>query len=431
MPAIVRMPEVLTGMTDAALLQWHVSVGDQVQVGQPLAEVETEKAVVDYESETPGVVAGFLVELGHQITVGEPILVLAEPGESAAQAMSAVNGVKAQATQAAAVEAPPSPDNHEPADPVDAAQASERRFASPIVRQLARLHEVDLRRVTGTGPGGRIVRRDIEPHLQAAGSASPARQPTAEVTPATPKAAESSAPPSGTTASGPTGGVTEIPHTGMRRAIARRLTESKSTVPHFYLSADLRVDELLALRKAVNDGQEHKVSVNDFVLKAVAGAFTAVPEANVIWTAEALRRFDSVSVGVAVAVDGGLATPVVRGVDRLSVSEISRQVKDLAGRARTGRIRQEELEGGSFCVSNLGMYGIERFAAIINPPHSGILAVGASSRRPEVADDGSVTAATIMTVTLSGDHRALDGAVAAQWLQALRTIVEHPLRILL
>lgn len=436
MPTIVRMPEVLTGMTDAALLQWHVSVGDQVKVGQPLAEVETEKAVVDYESEMPGVVAGFLVELGHQIRVGEPILVLAEPGESAARAMSAATGTQAQLTQPPPVQAPasealPSGGYEQLAAREGAAPVAERRFASPIVRQLARRHEVDLHRVTGTGPGGRIVRRDIESHLQNAGPASPVWQPPAKVAPpVTSGASESSAPPPFTAGSEPADGVTEIPHTGMRRAIARRLSESKATVPHFYLSADLRVDELLALRQTVNDGQELNVSVNDFVLKAVAGAFAAVPEANVIWTEESLRRFDTVSVGVAVAVDGGLATPVVRSVDRLSVSEISRRVKDLVGRARAGRLRQEELEGGSFCVSNLGMYGVERFSAIINPPHSGILAVGASTRRPVVADDGSVTAATVMTVTLSGDHRAIDGAVAARWLQELRTFIEHPVRIL-
>lgn len=357
MPAIIRMPEVLTGMTDAALLQWHVSVGDQVQVGQPLAEVETEKAVLDYESELTGVVAGFLVELGHQIAVGEPILVLAEPGETAAQAMSGVNGGPASLTQAPAARAPgeraaaaglPSATGQEkPADPVDAAAVSERRFASPIVRQMARLHDVDLSRVTGTGPGGRIVRRDIEAFLQHPGSASAVKQPIAQVTsPAPSEAPEYPGPPPGPPLSGPPEGVTDIPHTGMRRAIARRLTESKSKVPHFYLSADLRVDEMLALRRAVNDGQEIKVSVNDFVVKAVGAAFAAVPEANVIWTEEALRRFDTVSIGVAVAVEGGLATPVVRSVDRLSVSEISRQVKDLAGRARAGRLRQEELEGG-------------------------------------------------------------------------------------
>jgi pyruvate dehydrogenase E2 component (dihydrolipoamide acetyltransferase) len=219
----------------------------------------------------------------------------------------------------------------------------------------------------------------------------------------------------------------------MRRAIARRLGESKSTVPHFYMEADCQVDALLSLRRTIEKDPSVTVtpSVNDFVIKAVAGAFREVPEANAIWMPDAVRRFDSVSIAVAVAIEHGLVTPVVREADRRSLTDISRTVKDLVARAREGRLKQAELEGGSFTVSNLGMYGTERFTAIINPPHSGILAVGAASRRPVVADDGTVRAATLMTVTLSGDHRALDGALAARWLEAFKRIVENPLRILL
>jgi pyruvate dehydrogenase E2 component (dihydrolipoamide acetyltransferase) len=218
----------------------------------------------------------------------------------------------------------------------------------------------------------------------------------------------------------------------MRRAIARRLTESKSTVPHFYLEADCRVDALLDLRSAIKADESIPVtpSVNDFVLKAVAAAFTEVPDANVVWTADAVRRFDSVAIAVAVSVHNGLVTPVVRNVERRSLGDVSRTTASLAARAREGKLNQADLEGGSFAVSNLGMYGIERFSAIISPPHSGILAVGAATRRPVVDEEGVLGVATMMTVTLSGDHRALDGALAARWLTAFRKIIENPMKIL-
>jgi pyruvate dehydrogenase E2 component (dihydrolipoamide acetyltransferase) len=261
----------------------------------------------------------------------------------------------------------------------------------------------------------------------------PPAPPDPPVTPTDPVAAQ---PPesreAAVTPGTPVGGAefVDIPHTGMRRAIARRLTESKSTVPHFYLVADCRVDALLELRRAVNEQAAANVSVNDFVVKAVAAAFHDVPDANVIWTPDATRRFSTASVAVAVAVDGGLVTPVVHRVGQRSLTDVSRAIADLAGRAREGRLRQSELEGGSFAVSNLGMYGIERFAAIINPPQAGILAVGAATKRPVVGDDDALGVATVMTVTLSGDHRVFDGALAAQWLGALKKRIEHPLSIL-
>ncbi|MGW6461468.1 2-oxo acid dehydrogenase subunit E2, partial [Streptomyces sp. NPDC055078] len=262
-------------------------------------------------------------------------------------------------------------------------------------------------------------------------AAAAARPDTAPARPETPPAAEAAQRPAPRAEDGT---YTDVPHTGMRRAIARRLTESKNTVPHFYIELDCRVDALLELRRAMkadNGPGSITPSVNDFVVKAVAGAFQDVPEANAVWTADATRRFDTVSVAVAVAIEGGLVTPVVRNVETRSIGDISRAVADLAGRAREGKLHQSELEGGSFTVSNLGMYGIERFAAIINPPHAGILAVGAATKRAVVDDDGTVTAATLMTVTLSGDHRVLDGALAAQWLGALKERIEHPMRILL
>jgi pyruvate dehydrogenase E2 component (dihydrolipoamide acetyltransferase) len=225
-------------------------------------------------------------------------------------------------------------------------------------------------------------------------------------------------------------GFTDIPVTGMRKAIARRLTESKSTVPHFYLTADCRVDALLELRRTINGNASVKVSVNDFVLKAVAGALVEVPDANAIWTGDSIRRFERADIAVAVAVDGGLVTPVLRGVESMALSAVSQRVAEFAERARTGRIHQHELDGGSFAVSNLGMYGVTEFSAILNPPHSGILAVGAATQRPVVAD-GELAVGTVMTVTLSADHRVIDGAVAATWMAAFVRRIETPLTILI
>ncbi|MHA6670093.1 dihydrolipoamide acetyltransferase family protein [Homoserinimonas sp. A447] len=426
MAILIRMPEVLTGATEAALQSWLVSPGDEITVGQPLAEVETEKATVEYEAEQAGTLAGLLIEVGVQVSVGTPIAVLAGPGETAEEALAAVDTGAApdDDTEVAAPEtiavdgvttASTDPENldvepqaqTEPDAAVPAPRADgERLFASPLVRRMAREQGLDLSAVKGTGPGGRIVRRDIE-GLEAG-------------TKPEPKAAPVSA-----------GGFTDVPHTGMRRAIARRLTESKGTIPHFYLSADCRVDELLQLRTRVNDAATDKVSVNDFVVKAVAAAFADVPDANAIWTDDAIRRFDDVDIAIAVAIPGGLVTPVVRAVNRLTLTELAASIRDLAGRGREGRLKQHELEGGSFAVSNLGMYGTREFSAIINPPQAGILAVGAASPRPVVGADGELTVANVMTVTLSADHRVLDGALAAEWLAAFVARIENPVSILI
>jgi pyruvate dehydrogenase E2 component (dihydrolipoyllysine-residue acetyltransferase) len=452
MPKIVRLPEVLTGMSEAVLSSWHVSPGDRVQAGQPLAEVETDKAVVEYEAEEPGVLAGFLVEAGQSITAGTPIAVLASAGESIEDAMSAA-GVPATGTVPAPVAGPEDDpaalgtaalgtDGAAPAGQLEVPAAGGRSFASPLVRRLARERGLDLSRIQGSGPGHRIVRRDLDrldrgpardPMAMPATLTLPAGAPSPDM-PAFPVPA---GPPTATAGHAPVAslageaGFTDLPHSGMRRAIARRLTESKSTVPHFYLAADCQVDDLLELRRAVNEQAQVKITLNDFVVKAVAGTFGDVPQANAIWTPDAIRQFSSVSIAVAVAVDGGLVTPVVRNADQRSLSDVSRAIADLADRARRGRLRQPELEGGSFAVSNLGMYGIERFTAIINPPQAGILAVGTATRQPVVAGDGSLGVATVMTVTLSGDHRIWDGALAAQWLGALKKRLEHPLSILI
>jgi len=273
------------------------------------------------------------------------------------------------------------------------------------VRKIAGERGIDLAAIAGTGPNGRIVRRDLEQFL----AAEPAQPPQPE-RPPLPQAS----------------GDKLVPHTPMRRAIARRLTESKTTTPHFYVSTECVVDELLELRSRINESAPVKISVNDFVIMAVAAAFRDVPEANVTWTDEGLLEHGSVDISIAVATEGGLVTPVLRGVDGKRLSDIARESQDLAQRARDRRLRQDELEGGTFSVSNLGMYGTLEFSAIINPPQSGILAVGAAKQQPVVAD-GAVTVATIMRCTLSVDHRAIDGALAARWLAAFTTRVEHPL----
>lgn len=393
MPTVVRMPEVLANTGEAIIQTWLVTVGQEIAIGDPIAEIETEKAVVEYAAEVEGILAQLIAEPGATIAVGEPIAVVTAPGESADTVELPAPEPEPQAA-APVVAAPPQSNGS-------------RLFATPLVRKIAKEKGIDLATVKGTGPGGRIVRRDLDRLPAPAPVATPAAAPVAEQI-----------------------GFTDIPLTGMRKAIARRLTESKTTVPHFYVTADCRVDALLDLRSTVNAAGTVKVSVNDFVLKAVAGALVEVPEANSIWNGDSIRRYDSADIAVAVAVEGGLLTPVLRGVDRLPISAITTQIADLAGRARAGNIKQAELEGGSFSVSNLGMYGVSEFSAILNPPHSGILAVGGAIRKPVVVDD-ELTVGTVMTVTLSADHRVIDGAVAAQWMAAFVRRIENPLTILI
>ncbi|NYF09865.1 pyruvate dehydrogenase E2 component (dihydrolipoamide acetyltransferase) [Leifsonia sp. AK011] len=419
MATVIRMPEVLAGASEAAIQSWLVSPGQSLEVGQPLAEIETEKAVVEYAAETSGTVLQLLAEAGVSLNVGDPIAVVGAEGEAvedvapAAPAAEptpepAVVEAATPAPAAAVASAPPAAPAPAPAAAV--ADSGERQFASPLVRRLARERGLDLSGVRGSGPGGRIVRRDLDALPAAVASAPPAAAPAP-----VPSAAPAEA--------------TEVPHTRMRKAIARRLTESKSTVPHFYLVADCRVDKLLALRAEANATSPVKLSVNDFVLKAAAAAFVDVPEANATWGEEAVTRYSTVDMSVAVAIDGGLVTPVLRSVEKATLTEIARSVADLAERARTGQLRQHELEGGSFSVSNLGMYGVTEFSAIINPPQSAILAVGRATQQP-VVDDGALAVGTVMTVTLSADHRVLDGALAAQWLAAFVKHIENPLGML-
>ncbi|MGC5616035.1 dihydrolipoamide acetyltransferase family protein [Georgenia sp. Z1491] len=461
MATVIRMPGVLASMTEGIVAGWQVAEGDEVVQGTVLAEIETEKALVDFESEDAGVIGRLLAAEGDTVQVGEPIaILLAEAGEAyelselvdvppgdgeaqggdrargdgeqpdgerlddetptpARRASGADGADAARDLREAPAGAPP-----EPSAPLAErdARPGGRIFISPIARKMARERGIDPARLTGSGPGGRITRRDVEAQAAQLAAASPA--PREETTPAAAGAG------AGAAVAGVTSdAVEDVPVSGMRRAIARRLTESKSTVPHFYVTEECRVDALLALRRQVNESQGVKVSVNDFVLKAVAAAMAAVPDVNVTWGGDVIHRYRGVDVAVAVATDGGLVTPVVRGVEQMPISALATSVSELAGRARAGRLKQDEIEGGSFTVSNLGMFGTREFSAILNPPHAGILAVGAALEQP-VVEDGQVVVGTVMRCTLSADHRAVDGALGARWMQEFRRAIESPLALL-
>jgi pyruvate dehydrogenase E2 component (dihydrolipoamide acetyltransferase) len=468
MATVVRMPSVLAGTTEAAIAHWLVSPGDTVAAGTPIAEIETEKALVEYAAEEPGVVGRLVLREGDSGAIGDPIAVLVAAGETDADMDAALGGpgaaqasaagpVAADGAPAAAPPGPPgAPGTRQPGAAAQetnghqVAPQAGRIFASPLVRKRAGERGIDLAALHGTGPNGRIVRRDLERFLAAATAApGPALAPSAGPAPA-PASTSVGAVMAGGEAEQATvrtnglypepadgggtaaAGGTLIPHTPMRRAIARRLTESKATVPHFYLIAEPVVDDLLALREQVNaalppgEPGPVKVSVNDFVIAAVAAAFRDVPEANVTWSEEGLIAYRSVDISIAVATEAGLVAPVLRAVEGKRLSAIARESAALARRARERKLLQHELEGGTFAVSNLGMYGTPEFSAIINPPQSGILAVGAARQQP-VAVDGALAVATVMRCTLSVDHRAIDGALAARWLAAFTARMENPL----
>lgn len=428
MAHLIKLPSVAADADVGTLHQWLKQEGDTVAVGDALAEIETEKAIVEINAEHAGVLGRIVVQAGPaSVPINTVIGVLLAPGEDAAAIDQALaeNGAQAAKPAAPAATAPAATasattanaaSTAAPAAAAPAASAAHntatnapapgtRRFASPLARRLAAQWHVNLLEVQGTGPRGRIVRRDVE--------AARDRAPVA-------------AAPSGNRAA-----ARRVPHSGMRRAIARRLTESKQQVPHFYLTVDCRMDALLALRAQANQGGAVKLSVNDFIVRAAALALREVPEVNASWQDDAIEFHAGADISVAVATDGGLVTPIVRDADVKPLSAIAGEIVELAGRAKVNRLKPEEFTGGSLTVSNLGMYGIRQFAAIINPPQAAILAVGAAERRPVVDDNGDLKAATVMTVTLSADHRVVDGAVGARWLAAFRTLIENPVRILL
>ena len=404
MATLLRLPGVTAGATEAILSEWLVGAGATVAAGDTIVTIETEKALVDVEADRDAVLLRQLVGNGATVEVGAPIALLGSAAEQHADLDALLDQLGVDGNVATAEPAPPAPP-----PPAPAAQNGHGRvFSSPLARRMLKNAGVDLAGVTGTGPGGRITRSDAEKAIAAAQ--------VIQEEPARPEA-------------GPYAGATAVPHTRLRRALAARLTESKNTVPHFYLKRTVRLDPLLKLRAELNEIASEKISVNDLIVKAVGAAHVLTPEANVVWTDEAMLSFATADVAVAIASQRGLVTPVLRGVESLTPSAISAQIKDFVRRADEGRLRQRELEGGSITVTNLGMYGVDEFTAIITPPHSAILAVGAGRPAP-VVGDGQVWVETALPLTLSVDHRALDGAAAARWLQGLVQIIEQPLRLL-
>ena len=461
MPINILMPALSPTMEKGNLAKWLKKEGDQVKAGDILAEIETDKATMEYEAIDEGVLAKILVPEGTaDVAVNQPIAVLAAEGEDVKTAAAGVPAAKpsapspaAPAAKPAAVPPPappppyPSPQAGEgrvgampespvapaPAAPAPAANGRGRIFASPLARRLAKLAGLDIARITGTGPHGRIIAHDVDTaKLSGAVLRAPASSPAA------PGIAPVQAPSDDKIrALFEPGSYEVIPHDNMRKIIAQRLVLAKQTIPHFYLTISCTLDKLLSAREDINvtapkgpDGKPAwKLSVNDFVIKALALALIKVPEANVTWTETGMLKHKHADIGVAVAIPGGLITPIVRKAETKSLIAISAEMKDYAARARARRLKPEEYQGGSSAVSNLGMYGIEEFAAVINPPHATILAVGAGVERA-VVRDGKIAVATQMKVTLSTDHRAVDGALGAELMGAFKVYVESPTAML-
>ncbi len=430
----ILMPALSPTMEEGTLAKWLVKEGDVVKSGQILAEIETDKATMEFEAVDEGIVGKLLVSEGTAgVKVNTPIAVMLEEGESADAAPAPVKAAAAPAVVATAAPPAPLPQG----EGGRAAPAGARVFASPLARRIAAQKGLDLTKVAGSGPHGRIVKADVE------GAVAPAA--AALVAPMTATAA-APAPAKPAMGGMPTGMATEtvlkmyadrqyeeVSLDGMRRTIAARLTEAKQTIPHFYLRRDVRLDALMAFRETLNKqllARGVKLSVNDFIIKACAAALQAVPDANAVWAGDRMLRLKPSDVAVAVAVEGGLFTPVLRDADKKSLSTLSAEMKDLAGRAKTRKLAPQEYQGGSFAISNLGMMGVESFDAVINPPHGSILAVGAGIRKPVVLGDGTIGVATVMSMTLSVDHRVIDGALGAEFLKAIVEGLENPMALL-
>ena len=440
MPTEILMPALSPTMEEGTLAKWLVKEGDTVSSGDLLAEIETDKATMEFEAVDEGVIGKILVPEGSEgVKVNSPIAVLLEDGESADD-IGAASGTAAPAASSGA--ATPASAGGAPAEaPAQAAAAApaapkgadgNRVFASPLARRIAAQKGLDLAGLKGSGPHGRIVKADVE----AAQADAPAKA----------AASASAAPAAAAAASIPAGPSTEavlkmyadrefeeVKLDGMRKTIAARLTEAKQTIPHFYLRRDIRLDALMSFRSQLNKQLEPrgvKLSVNDFIIKACALALQQVPDANAVWAGDRVLKLKPSDVAVAVAIEGGLFTPVLKDADSKSLSSLSSEMKDLAGRARNKKLAPHEYQGGAFAISNLGMFGIDNFDAVINPPHGAILAVGAGVKKPVVGAEGQVEVATVMSVTLSVDHRVIDGALGAELLQAIVDGLENPMAML-
>jgi len=432
MPIDIRMPALSPTMEKGNLARWFKKEGEQVKAGDVIAEIETDKATMEYEAVDDGTLAKILVPAGTaDVPVNQVIAVLAGEGEDVkAAAAGAGRGATMPKAAPAAITSPPPPKSAALASPAPAAERSEganRVFASPLARRIAKESGIEVARIAGSGPHGRVIARDVEAAKSGKGLRAPAGAPAAfAATPSDDKIRALFAP----------GSYEVVPHDNVRKVIAQRLTQSKQTIPHYYLTVECDVGRLLAAREEINatapktnGAPVYKLSVNDFVIKALALALQRVPDANVTWTESAMLRHHSSDVGVAVAIQGGLITPVVRKAETKSLSAISTEMKDFAARARARKLKPEEYQGGSTAVSNLGMYGIKEFAAVINPPQATILAVGVGEERA-VARKGKIEAAMMMTATLSADHRAVDGAIGAELLAAFKALIENPVMML-
>lgn len=413
MSKLLHMPEVLANTTHATINKWLVAEGDNIVIGQCIAEVETDKAVVEMIAEEDGLISKLIAQEGEEVEVGAPIAQLNGDGQvdlaalASAPAEAVVDDAPTtNATQTQANNTVEAPENN---------QQGERIFASPLAKRLAQQNQLNLAELDGSGPRGRIVKRDIELALeQAIAQVVETAQVNSPVAPAATVVAE----------------YDEIALSNMRKTIARRLTESKSTVPHFYLNVECHVDALLTMRQQINAIANEKISVNDMIIKAVAMASAQVPQMNACWAETAIHQYRHVDISVAVATEKGLLTPVIRKAETKSLSTIHREVVELATLARDGKLRPEQYQGGSFSISNLGMYGVSDFNAIINPPQAGILAVGAIKKKPIVVND-EIQVGSVLRCSLSADHRVIDGAVAATWLAAFQQLIEDPLKLLI
>ncbi|OJF81769.1 dihydrolipoamide acetyltransferase [Nocardia seriolae] len=418
------MPRLSDTMEEGIVSAWLKQVGDQVKAGEILAEIETDKALMELEAYEDGILEAIIAEPGTTVAIGEPIALLgdgsgASAAPAAALALAAAAPAPAAAPAAPAAAAAPAISAPAAGNGSTPTESGDRKKSSPLARKVAKEIGVDINAVNGTGPGGRVTKQDVE---NAGSTATPAAPAAAAAAPAATPAAVAPA----------TGDYEEIPLTNIQRVSATRLTESKQQAPHIYLTSAIDVTELLAFRAQINNTLEEtgsgKVSVNDLLVKAVATALRLDPAVNVSFAGDKLLRHKAINIGIAVATDAGLFVPVIHDADRKSVSAIAAEGKEKAGRARDRKLKGEDMSGGTFTISNLGMFGIEQFTAVINPPESAILAVGAA--QDELKLDGEkVVSRKILRVTLSADHRSIDGAVAARFLQQLKELIEHPLRI--
>ena len=445
MPIKILMPALSPTMTEGKLAKWLVKEGDDVESGDVMAEIETDKATMEVEAVDEGKIGKIVVAEGTDgVTVNAVIALLLEDGEDAsalegAETASSGSGeAKAEAAPAEAAApaetptAAPAPAQAAPAGPAPTSSDGDRIFSSPLARRLAKMEGIDISQVSGSGPHGRVVKRDIDKAVsEGTGKASASG---ASAAPAAAPAAAAATPPAGIDAAmlSLLPEYEAVENSGMRKTIAKRLTASAQDIPHFNVSADIELDALMSLRKELNgrEGADYKISVNDFVIKAVTLTLKRQPDCNVSYTDDAILRFNRADISMAVAVEGGLITPIIKDASAKGLATISAEAKELAGKARDGKLQPQEYQGGTFSISNLGMFGVSSFNSIINSPQGGILSVGAGQQRP-VVKDGALSIATVMTITLAVDHRCIDGAAAAAFVKEFKGILEDPLQLML